>query len=138
MRHVVASLVAVVLVSLSACGPSPPSGGAPPEEGTWTGTLTPMNHPDTATPLTYEMQSEDGTLLIDLIADETMLPTRDVHMEGDTLFFAFNEPEADVPLQCALGRDGSEFTGRCADASGKWARFTMPAAGVEEITKASF
>lgn len=115
-------LVALLLVGVTACTPSSPS----IESGQWTGTLTPMNHPDLHQPITYDVQSDDGALSIALVGPGGQaIPTRDVRLESDTLFFTFDEPEEQVPLDCALARDTEAFAGRCTDASGKWARFTM-------------
>ena len=54
------------------------------------------------------------------------LPTREARLDGDTLRFAFDEPEAELPLTCALGRDSEDgFAGRCTDPGGQWVWFTM-------------
>ncbi len=111
-----------LLVGLTACSPSSP----PLEPGVWTGTLTPMNHPDLHQPVTYDVQSSNGALSIALVGPGGQaVPTRSVQLDPDTLFFTFDEPEEQVPLDCALVRDADELAGRCTDASGKWARFTM-------------
>ncbi len=119
-------LLGLALCALAACATPPQL-----EEGRWTGTLTPMNHPDMANPIAYDVRYVGNDLAVDLIGpDGATVPTRDIRLEADTLYFAFNESEANVPLQCALGRDEtSGFSGRCADASGKWARFTMRSPG---------
>ena len=107
---------------------SAPSQAQDLQEGTWTGTLTPMNHPEMATPLIYDVRHVGDSLAITLtspaLPDSVVM--REITLTADTLSFAFNEPEADVLLRCALGRqeDGS-YTGRCADAEGKWATFAM-------------
>ena len=98
------------------------------QEGAWTGTLTPMNHPEMATPLTYDVRHIGDSLAISLqtVGASDPIAARGIVLAADTLLFAFNEPEADVRLRCAFGRqeDGS-YAGRCADAEGKWAAFTM-------------
>ena len=96
-------------------------------EGRWSGTLTPMNHPEMENPIAYDVGYEGDDLRIDLVGpDGAALPTRDVRLTADTLFFVFDEPEENVPLRCALARDETDhLAGRCTDASGKWARFTM-------------
>lgn len=110
-----------LLVPLAACGPSTRL-----EEGRWTGTLTPMNHPEMANPVAYEVRYEDDALTIDLAGPGgASLSTRDLRLTADSLYFTFDEPEEDVALDCALGRDADGFVGRCTDAEGKWARFTM-------------
>lgn len=115
-------LYCFALLALAAC--------ASPErldEGRWTGTLTPMNHPEMANPVAYDVGYAGDTLRIALVGPGGgTLPTRDVRLTADTLHFAFNEPEEQVPLRCALGREPTGgFAGRCTDASGQWARFTM-------------
>lgn len=97
------------------------------EEGQWTGSLTPMNHPDMSNPIAYQVAHADGQLRINIIGpDGSPVPARDIRLEKDTLFFTFNEPEEQVPLDCALGENESgSYSGRCTDASGKWAAFSM-------------
>ena len=96
------------------------------QEGTWTGGLTPMNHPDMVLPLTYEVSRVDGQWSIVLKNGEAQTPTRTLKLEGDTLSFVFNEPEENVELTCALARrPDAGYAGRCTDAEGKWAHFTM-------------
>lgn len=96
-------------------------------EGRWSGTLAPMNHPEMANPVAYDVSYEGNLLHIAVVGpDGAALPTRDVRLTADTLYFAFDEPEENVPLRCTLRRDTTDsFAGRCADASGQWARFTM-------------
>lgn len=115
------------VLALSACASSRTDSSARLEEGIWTGEITPMNHPDRSSPLAYEVAYADERLTIVIEgADGQKLPTREVLLEGDELAFVFTEPEASIPLTCSLTRqpDG-HFEGRCADAEGKWARFTM-------------
>lgn len=105
---------------------------APPlEEGQWTGSLSPMNHPDMSNPIAYNVSHNNGQLEIDIIGpNASHIPTRDIRLENDTLYFSFNEPEEKVLLDCALAEENSHtFSGRCTDASGKWAIFTMTAPG---------
>lgn len=89
-------------------------------EGQWSGGLTPMNHPDITNPLVFDVKYE-GTTLVSLEI-QTQNPT----VTRDTLFYSFNEPEEQVPLNCELAMDSvTEYSGRCTDADGKWAHFTM-------------
>jgi hypothetical protein len=115
-------LCASLLFTLAACG-SPDRLA----EGRWSGTLTPMNHPEMANPIAYDVGYEADALHIAVVGPEdTALPTRGVRLTADTLYFAFDEPEENVPLRCALGRENADhFAGRCTDTAGKWARFTM-------------
>jgi hypothetical protein len=85
-----------------------------------------MDHPEMANPVSYDVSYPGGVLAIALTGPggET-IPTRAVRLDDDTLRFVFNEPDADLPLTCALGRDGDGFAGRCTDPDGRWARFTM-------------
>lgn len=97
------------------------------EEGRWTGTLSPMNHPEIDNPVAYEVSYSDDELSVSVLGPggET-ITTQNPVFEGDTLFFSFNEPEEQVLLNCALARtNGMSFEGRCSDTEGKWARFTM-------------
>ncbi len=120
--------VFVLIGFLAACSAQPSQPVL--QEGTWTGGLTPMNHPDIVMPLTYAVRRADGHLSMIMIAGETQTPTRALKIEGDTLSFVFNEPEENVELTCALGRQADAgYAGRCADAEGKWAHFTMTPPG---------
>ena len=112
----------VVLITLIAACSAPST----LQEGTWTGGLTPMNHPDMVVPLTYEVSRVEGQVSIVLKNGEIPTPTRAVKIEDDMLTFVFNEPEANVELTCALARQADAgYAGRCTDAEGKWAHFTM-------------
>lgn len=115
----------IVLGGMAACS-APNSAPALPE-GTWTGTLTPMNHPEMANPVAYEVRYLEDTLAIDLIGpNDSRITTRAVHLSADSLHYRFDEPEEGVTLQCALGcQSDGRFEGRCTDATGQWARFTM-------------
>ncbi|NBB89944.1 MAG: hypothetical protein GVY23_01915 [Spirochaetes bacterium] len=98
-------------------------------EGKWTGTLTPMNHPEMQTPVAYNVATQDGGLTVDVIGPNgNVVRAEEPELQGDTLAFHFPEPEENVMLTCRLGRtneipDG--FAGRCTDGSGQWAHFTM-------------
>ena len=54
--------ILILLGLIAACSAQPGL-----QEGTWTGGLTPMNHPDMIIPLTYEVSRVDGHLSIALI-----------------------------------------------------------------------
>ena len=130
--HPVRFLVLLAGCTLSAaCAPPRPALRAAPTSdrlppGTWTGGLAPMNHPDRVTPLTYVVGYDGDALTVRLGSAGSLVTARNVEVRGDTLSFAFDEPEEGVPLRCGLGADGrGGFAGRCADASGKWAWFTM-------------
>ena len=111
----------IFAVFLTACAGSPAL-----EEGRWTGTLTPMNHPEMANPVAYEVRQMEGSLSIDLIGPSgNRIPTRHPRLEGDSLYFSFEEPEEQVRLRCVLGPVEMSFAGRCVDDNGKWAWFTM-------------
>lgn len=97
------------------------------QSGHWTGTLTPMNHPDMANPIDYEVSYKNDSLMLGIVGpDSTVIPTRVKRVEDDSLFFSFNEPEEQVLLDCAFGKkESGELAGRCTDSSGKWALLTM-------------
>lgn len=123
-------LILLLLILLGACtSASDPQPAESPRltEGTWTGTLTPMNHPDMHTPLTYEVAYAADTLGLVLGGPNgSEMPAREAEVKGNTLFFSFDEPDAGVPLRCALARtEDAGFEGRCVDPEGKWALFSM-------------
>ena len=97
--------------------------------GTWSGSITPMNHPEMANPISYKVTYPEEVMTIDILGpDSSLISERNVRFENDTLFFQFDEPEEQVPLDCELGRQANQevhFSGRCTDASGQWALFTM-------------
>ena len=98
-------------------------------EGRWSGHLSPMNHPDMTIPVSYNVAYSLNKLDITIIGSNgAPVKARNPHIKEDTLYFAFNEPEEQVLLECALARqNSSEFSGKCVDSSGKWAQFTMAA-----------
>lgn len=129
MRFASALLLALALAACTSTTDAPSL-----QEGTWTGGLVPMNHPDMQTPIRYDVRRDGGALAIDITGpDGQAVAARDIRVEADTLHFVFNEPERNVPLTCALARqDDARYEGRCTDAGGKWARFIMiPPAGDE-------
>lgn len=99
-------------------------------EGRWTGSLQPMNHPEAATSIGYEVAYSNRELALSVLGpDGTVLPARGASLVDDTLRFTFDEPERGAPLRCVLVRDpaGDRLAGRCTDDAGKWATFTMVA-----------
>ena len=120
-RVVVRTILIGAALGLSACQTAPSL-----QEGRWTGALTPMNHPDMATPVSYDVQYAGRSLSIALVGPGgDVLPTRQPRLSGDTLFFAFDEPDEHVSLSCALSEAAIGYAGRCTAPDGKWARFTM-------------
>lgn len=115
-------LTIFLLFVVTACDMSPTL-----KEGNWTGTLTPMNHPKMKNPVIYRVAYKKDKLTITIVGPGGVpIPVRDPHINSDTLYFAFNEPEEQVLLHCALGQIKSQgFAGKCTDATGKWALFTM-------------
>lgn len=113
-----------LLLLIVACQPTPEL-----KEGRWSGTLTPMNHPEMENPINYEISYPAGSLSIDVISpDSSEIPTRNDQFENDTLYFQFDEPEEQVTLNCSLGRMNNQegsFSVRCTDPNGQWAYFTM-------------
>ena len=96
-------------------------------EGLWSGSLTPMNHPDMNIPIHYEVSYSGDLLEMDILSsDSTQVPTRNIQYVSDTLYFTFREPEEKVQLDCALARESDfKLEGKCTDSTDKWARFTM-------------
>ena len=95
--------------------------------GTWTGTLTPQNHPDLHLPMTYTVaECAEGLAITLASAAGQDAEARDVRVTAERIHFSFDEPEENVPLTCDLrrGEDGA-FAGRCTATDGKYATFTM-------------
>ena len=97
------------------------------EAGTWTGHLTPQNHPEMQIPLAYEVAHDDGKLAITLVSDAgARTAVDDVALADSALTFTFLEPDAGVPLACSLlPQANGRYVGRCTDPEGKWGLFTM-------------
>lgn len=96
-------------------------------EGTWTGAMTPQNHPDLETPIEYMVDYEEGRLVMTLIGPgKTKLPISNIVRSDGKLEFQFTEPEEGVALTCELhGVPDKGYSGKCKDEAGKWARFTF-------------
>ena len=123
LKAVIGGFLSMVIIgSLSGCGQNKRL-----QEGRWSGSLTPMNHPDMNIPVNYRVSYNSNQLEIDIISsDSTLVPTRDIKYASDTLYFTFTEPEEGVQLDCALARvENDNFEGKCVDDAGKWARFRM-------------
>lgn len=107
------------------------------QQGKWTGTIVPMNHPEMRSDLYYRVSYEGDALQI-LIGMPEMesRDARNIHLTADSLHFEFDEPEPDVPVKCAFGlQPTGTYEGPCSEASGKSAYFTMrppDAAGGQE------
>lgn len=86
-----------------------------------------MNHPEMENPVSYKVTYTDDRLSISILdPGGALIPTNAPRLEGDTLFFSFNEPEEQVLLNCVLAKNNKkEYSGRCQDSEGKWAQFTM-------------
>jgi hypothetical protein len=97
------------------------------QDGIWTGSFSPMNHPESVSPIMYDVTHRNDVLAITLVGpDSLLMRTRGLRLTPDTLYFVFDEPEAGVALECALARAKEDrYEGRCEDADGKWATFTM-------------
>ncbi len=119
MKNVLLALTTCLLIGCQSNGKL--------ETGRWTGSLTPMNHPEMENPLSYNVSYADDELAIDIIGpDSTVMRARDPRIQNDTLHFSFKEPEEQVLLTCKMAGNGdNRFAGRCTDKSGKWAYFTM-------------
>ena len=124
----------VCLTIFTACAP-PSKNKSLLDEGRWSGYLTPMNHPEMQNPVSYEVSYENSDLDIQLIGPGAEpVQTMNPHVEGDTLYFSFNEPEEGVTLECrlaSLSEGEAAFKGRCSDPSGKWALFAMIPPGAD-------
>ena len=99
--------------------------------GVWQGTMTPMNHPDMITNLQFDISQESEGTRIEIWGPGGMIiPTQDVSVNRGHLSFTFLEPEQNVQLTCNFtGDNQSGFEGRCEDAEGKWAQFSLTPPG---------
>ena len=97
------------------------------EEGTWTGTIMPMDHPDERTEIIYRVSTTLGGVNMTIgTSFDNVRPSRDVEVTVDSLYFVFDEPESEVELTCALGlQSNGNYEGKCLDPENKWAWFTM-------------
>ena len=96
-------------------------------DGRWTGSLTPMNHPEMRTPLSYTVSHPDGVLAISMDGPGGEgMPFINPVFELGSLSYAFIEPEGGNRLRCRLDQQpDATLEGRCTDPSGKWALFRM-------------
>ena len=95
--------------------------------GFWSGYLSPMNQPDIRTSLNYEVKGQQENVSLQILGPGGMnIPTNELQLTKDTLFFSFHRPETQVLLSCALKKvNKNYFYGRCTDPVGKWATLTM-------------
>lgn len=96
-------------------------------QGTWTGYLSPMNHPEMKNEVSYNIQYVEDELQIELIGPGgNPIQTKSPQVKNDSLFYSFDEPEEGVSLNCTLSKkESGAFEGPCTDPSGKWAYFSM-------------
>ena len=114
-------LICVMVVAMSC------QGNRVLQEGRWSGSLSPGNHPEMSTPLEYDVENEGDRIVINIIGpDKSILETRDVTFTDNVLSFKFTEPEESVELTCNLTEDkDATYQGKCKDQEGKWALFKM-------------
>lgn len=95
--------------------------------GLWSGYLSPMNQPHKRTSLNYEVKHlQENTSLEILGPGGINIPTHELLLIKDTLFFSFNRPMEEVSLSCALQKvNKNYYYGRCSGPEGNWATFTM-------------
>ena len=121
MTRLTLFMFAFSLIGLAACS------SAKLTEGTWNGSLTPMNHPDMSAPIQYDVAYSGDQLELSIIGpDGQKIPTQNAAFAKGKVTFDFPEPEEGVMLHCSLSEEGvNSYAGRCTDDSGKWATFTM-------------
>ena len=97
------------------------------KSGIWSGHMTPMNHPEMKTELSFDVSQKNRNTVIVINGPGGMrIPTSNLSIQENLIEFQFNEPEQGVTLSCQfVGSNVKGYSGRCTDDSGKWAVFEM-------------
>jgi len=95
--------------------------------GLWSGYFSSMDKPDTQTSLSYEVDHRQENVSLQIFGPRGMnIQTKGIEMTKDTLFFSFSKMDQTGSLSCALKKvNKNYYYGRCTDAEGRWAIFTM-------------
>ena len=94
MRHLIVRIVCVFALALSSTATlNAQETPARLELGVWSGSLTPMHHPDAQTPLRFAVSESAGSVAIEIRGpDELVLPTHGVAVSEAGVVFSFFEP----------------------------------------------
>jgi len=95
--------------------------------GQWSGYFSPMDQADKRTMLKYEVGHQQENVSLQIFGPQGMnIQTNGLEISKDTLFFSFNKMNQSGLLSCALKKvNKNYYYGRCTDAEGRWAVFTM-------------
>jgi len=95
--------------------------------GQWSGYFSSMDQPDNRTTLRYEVDHRQENINLQIFGPRGMnIQTNGIEMTKDSLFFSFDKQNLTGTLSCALKKvNKNYYYGRCADAEGRWAVFTM-------------
>jgi len=86
-----------------------------------------MNQPERQMLLNYRVDHLQENVSLEIFGPGGInIPTKDLRLTQDTLFFSFKKVEEQVMVSCALQKlDKNFYCGRCTDPDGKWALFSM-------------
>lgn len=86
-----------------------------------------MDKPANRIDLTYEVDNQQKDVSLEIFGPRGMnIQTNGLEMSKDTLFFSFDKMDQTGKLSCALKKVNKKYYyGRCTDAEGRWAVFTM-------------
>jgi len=117
MRYIL--FLAILLISCSTSQQLP--------SGQWSGHFSSMNKPDNPINLKYKVGLQQDTISLEIYGPQGMyIQTDGLAMTKDTLFFSYEKLDQTGTLSCALKKVNRHYYyGRCTDAEGKWAVFTM-------------
>lgn len=95
--------------------------------GPWSGYFSSMDKPDNRINLKFEVNHQQENVSLQIFGPRGMdIQTNGVAMTKDTLYFSFNKMDQTGLLSCALKKvNKNYYYGRCTDAEGRWAVFTM-------------
>jgi len=95
--------------------------------GLWTVYLSQQNQVDKQISLNCRLKHHQENVSLQIFGPGGInIPTRDIQLTKDSLFFSFDKVEEQMSVSCALGKHNKKFYhGTCTDTEGKWSVFTM-------------
>lgn len=95
--------------------------------GMWSGYLSQMDQPDKQTPLNCKVKHLQENVSLEIFGPGGVnIPTKELLLTKDTLFFSFDKLSNQMLVSCALKKVGKNYYyGRCTDTDGKWGLLSM-------------